>query len=177
MPIVIHFTHLPCTYFLFHVFCISTACVYCTTHTLVRITIAKRIYSIHSRQTQGTKSSSCCNWCYTYMNMGSDGKNGWYTDYCICVKCCETLKPIYKDSSTLFTAFSASEGQKGVLFHYFILIYCIVKLYTLFTAFSFLFLRSRKLGLRKHFTKENVSIYFQPRIRPGELFYFQKNTQ
>lgn len=61
VSIVNHFRHLPCTYFLFHVFCISTACAYCTTHTLVRIIIAKRIYSIHPGQTQGTKSSSCCN--------------------------------------------------------------------------------------------------------------------
>lgn len=61
VSIVNHFRHLPSTYFLFHVFCVSTACAYRSTHTLVRIIITKRICSIHSGQTQGTKSSSCCN--------------------------------------------------------------------------------------------------------------------
>lgn len=61
VSIVNHFRHLPCIYFLFHVLSISTACAKCTTHTLVRIIIAKRISCIHSGQTRGTKSSSCCN--------------------------------------------------------------------------------------------------------------------
>lgn len=43
-----------------------------------------------------------------------------------------------------------------------------------FTTLSLLFLRARKCGLKEPSTKENASMYFQPRTQPGELFYFER---